>query len=96
MLFKKKKLGNIYAVTGGDYMGEFFVLVEETNKDYIFLSLPDFYVRHVPKDKYEFGVQNKILDFREKLPQDIFKDCMNKYTELKLLNHGKTIIDRRE
>ena len=74
-------IGNIYAVTSGDYMGEFFVLMEETN-EYIFLSLPDFHIRHVPKEKYKLGVENKILDFQEVLPKDIFNECLNKYTEI--------------
>ena len=74
--------GNIYAVTAGDYMGEFFLFMEESN-DYIFLSLPDFHIRNVPKDKYTMAVENHILDFRERLPKNIFNDCITKYNQIK-------------
>ena len=78
----KPEVGNIYAVDGGDYMSEFFVLVEKL-QDYIFLSLPDFYIRRVPKEKYNSGIKDKILMFQEKLPTEIFQECCNKYNELK-------------
>ena len=59
MVFKKNiNIGDIYAVTGGDYMGEFFVLMEHTDDGYIFLSLPDFNIRPVPRDKYQFAIEN--------------------------------------
>ena len=78
----KPEVGNIYAVDGGDYMGEFFVLVEKL-QDYIFLSLPDFHIRTVSEDKLQIGLDKNILDFREKLPVDIFKECIKKYNEIK-------------
>jgi hypothetical protein len=78
----RPEIGNIYAVDAGDYMGEFFVLVEKTN-ELIFLSLPDFKIRHVPEDKYNSGLNEKILMFREKLPPEIFQECYDKYHELK-------------
>jgi hypothetical protein len=81
----KPQLGNIYAVNAGTYMGEFLVLVEESDQ-YIFLSLPDFHIRHVPREKYQLGIENKILDFREKLPEDVFVQCISKYNELKAGN----------
>jgi hypothetical protein len=74
--------GNIYAVTAGDYMGEFFVLMDN-NTDYVFLSLPDFHIRTVSEDKLQIGLDKNILDFREKLPVDIFKECIKKYNEIK-------------
>ena len=74
--------GNIYAVTAGDYMGEFFLFMEEL-EDYIFLSLPDFHIRTVPRDKYKFAIENNILDFRERLPKNIFNDCITKYNQIK-------------
>ena len=80
---RKCNIGNIYAITSGDYMGEFFVLMEQTNESNIFLSLPDFHIRHVPKEKYEVGIENKILDFQEVLPKDVFTECLNKYNEIK-------------
>ena len=82
----KPTVGNIYAVNNGDYMGEFFVLVENSDS-LIFLSLPDFYIRKVPTDKYDIGIKENILEFQEKLPQDIFKECIKKYNEIKDLHN---------
>lgn len=82
----KPLVGHIYAVNGGDYMGEFFVLVEHES-DLIFLSLPDFHIRRVPIDKYDIGIKEKILEFQEKLPKDIFKECIKKYNEIKDLHN---------
>ena len=83
----KPKIGNIYAVTGGDYMGEFFVLME-SGSSYTCMSLPDFHIRSVPKDKFKFGIYNNILDFQETLPQEIFKDCLQKFNEIKAGNNN--------
>ena len=74
--------GNIYAVTAGDYMGEFFVLVEQTDQ-YVFLSLPDFNIREVSQEQYKIGIESSVLDFQEKLPKDVFNECIKKYNELK-------------
>ena len=76
-------IGHIYAVASGDYMGEFLVLVEEKEDQCVFLSLPDFHIRDVPKEKYKWGIKHKILDFREKLPKDVFMECNKKYNEIK-------------
>ena len=79
---KKPKPGDIYAVTAGDFMGEFFVFMEGTS-EYIFLSLPDFHIRSVPKNKYELGVHSNIIEHQEKLPDDIYKECLDKYNQIK-------------
>ena len=68
----------IYAVTGGTYMGEFFVYIEE-DTDFIFLSLPDMAVRNIPKEKFQFAIDNKILDPTGLLPRHIFNVCLEQY-----------------
>ena len=82
-------IGSIYAVTGGDYLGEFFVLMEQKNDDYIFLSLPDFKIRQVPLKNHQFAIKNNILELQEKLPSDIFNECRTKYNQI----NAKTIIN---
>tara|TARA_Y100000592_G_C5303410_1_gene236595 strand:+ start:205 stop:453 length:249 start_codon:yes stop_codon:yes gene_type:complete len=78
----KPKPGDIFAVLAGDFMGEFFVFIEGS-KEYTFLSLPDFHIRKVPKNKYLLGIKDSILEFQETLPSDIFNDCIIKYNQIK-------------
>tara|TARA_Y100000310_G_scaffold172095_1_gene172196 strand:+ start:42 stop:293 length:252 start_codon:yes stop_codon:yes gene_type:complete len=76
--------GNIYAVSRGRYLGEFFVFMEEPNKKiYRFLSLPKMKIREIPKHKFHSGVKNKILHLQETLPDDILKVCQAQYDKEK-------------
>ena len=69
----------MYAVTGGKYLGEFFVFVEKSKNMYIFISLPKLEHREVPHDKFVIGIKDKILDKVEKLPDDVFETCLAQY-----------------
>ena len=51
--------GDVYAITGGTYLGEFFVYIEKIGKDYQFLSLPDMEIRSIPYGKCKTGLQAK-------------------------------------
>ena len=84
MIFLKKKHPRdktVYAVTGGAYLGEMLVLVEDdkSTKEHCFLALPDMNIRRVPYDKFEFGLMNKIIDIVDKLPSDVYKTCVKQY-----------------
>ena len=63
-------------------MGEFWVLMDSEN-GYEFLSLPDFKIRNVAEEKLNIGIKENILEFQEKLPKNIFNDCLEKYNTLK-------------
>ena len=76
--------GNIYAISGGRFLGEFFVFMEQKNKrTYSFLSLPKMKIRHIPKDKFDIGIKNKVLQLQEKLPGDILKVVNAQYEKAK-------------
>jgi hypothetical protein len=62
--------GDIYAVGTGTYVGEMFVFVEEELDSYNFISIPKNVNRCVPKDKFEIGVQNLILEYAGKIDND--------------------------
>ena len=79
---KTPKQGQTYAVTGGKHLGEFFIYMEQTETDVIFLSLPSMDRQLVPIDKFEYGLKNKILDPVEKLPDDIYNLCKEHYTNI--------------
>lgn len=64
--------GRAYAVTAGDYFGEMLVFVEEST-DFNFLSLPDMVNRSIPKDKFHFGLENKIVEDVKQIPDKFFK-----------------------
>lgn len=81
--FKHPKNKFLYAITGGKYLGELFVFMEKTKENFIFLSLPDMKVREVPHEKFEFGLNNKIVDIVEKLPSDVFSTCKKQYLKNK-------------
>lgn len=87
--------GHVYAVTGGDFEGEFFIYIERTDpKTYCFLSLPNLELREVPVEKFSIGVDNKILQFQEKLPSEIFKVCQAQYDKNKKKAKSKQFNNR--
>jgi hypothetical protein len=75
--------GDVYAITGGRYLGEFFVFIEKTGKDYQFLSIPSMETRVVPYIKCKSGVEDKVMDLVEILPADVFKVCTAQYRKNK-------------
>lgn len=77
----KKRL--LYAIEGGDFLGEFFLYFEKTNRDYLFLSLPGMFVRKVPIEAFERGINNKILVPYKKLPLNVFKICDEQFKHSK-------------
>lgn len=81
MIFNNKhpKKRFLYAITGGKYLGELFVFIEKTKDNFSFLSLPDMKIREVPHDKFDFGIDNKIIDIVEKLPSKVYDVCVKQY-----------------
>lgn len=79
LLKKHPKKGFIYAITKGKFAGQLFVYVEEKNKEYGFLSLPEMVIRKVPNDKFDYGIKNKIIDVVERLPKHVFSVCIKQY-----------------
>jgi hypothetical protein len=75
--FSKKETiiekGSCYGVLRGDYLGEIFVFFKEENDTMFFVSLPKMEIRKVDIAKFEIGVKEKILDFVNILPKDVFK-----------------------
>lgn len=72
----------IYAVNGGCYLGEFFVYMAAHEDDYHFLSLPKMELRKVPKDKFAFAIDGKVLELVEKLPADTYEVCKSQYENI--------------
>ena len=75
-LFKKNKIqldkGSSYAVLGGDYIGEIFVYFLDDSLKFYFISIPKMEIRIVCKDKFQDGINAKILDFVNILPKNVY------------------------
>ena len=71
--------GHVYAVVTGDYVGEMFIYVESSNNAHNFISLPKNTNRIVPKEKFEFGIANNIVDPVTKLDGNMFKLLQKQY-----------------
>ena len=63
--------GSAYAVGTGVFVGEMFVFVEETSDTYEFISIPKNENRSVPKDKFHFGIKNKIVEHVKEIDKDV-------------------------
>jgi hypothetical protein len=90
-LFKKetpnKLEGRIYAVTTGDYAGQILLLVKQVGDSFWFLSIPSNNNQEVPKDKFEFGMNNDIIEYIGDLPKDIFKTVKAQFKYNENSNH---------
>jgi len=93
MIFKKKHPVKryLYAITGGKYLGELFVFIEDKNDTFSFLSLPDMKIRDIPSEKFDFGIENKIIDVVEKLPKEVFEVCKKQYYKNKTVFSSTTV-----
>ena len=78
---KHPKKRYIYAVTGGKYLGELLVYIEDKANEYEFLSLPNMYNRSIPRDKFEIGITNNIVEVVEKLPSRVYSTCKQQYNK---------------
>ena len=64
--------GYSYAVTTGTYVGEIVVCVGGDQVNLNFISIPKNINRNIPKEKFDFGMDNKIVEIVEKLPSDVY------------------------
>jgi len=76
-LFSKEKnhieKGSSYGVLRGDYHGEIFVFFKQEDHTLFFVTLPKMELREVDIAKFEIGLKEKILDFINIIPQDVYK-----------------------
>lgn len=75
--------GMLYFVNGGRHKGDYFVIVSENNSNYVMFNLTpsegNEKVIEVPREKLLSGVSEKIVDFVERLPYNIYIDCKSVY-----------------
>jgi hypothetical protein len=81
---KQPQPKSVYAVTTGTYAGELIVYIESNNSHHNFLALPKMENREIPCEKFEFGLNNKIIEQVKKLPSNVFSVCKLQHTKNKL------------
>jgi hypothetical protein len=86
----KMKKGSVYAVQVGDYVGQFFNYVKKDDSNYFFLSTPNVEIVKVPKEKFDFALNNGIIEYVETLPRNIFKVIKAQYQQLSETNGKNT------
>ncbi len=86
-LNKDKHARKIYAVREGTYKGNFIVYISTAENSLNFLVLPDNDVMSIPEKEFEQGIQNKIVDYIEKLPHNVYEICCAQYNESKARNN---------
>lgn len=84
--FKKPKdvedrqaLGAAYAVTTGTYVGEIFVYIREDEKHLHFISIPKLLNREVPHEKFQYAIDNNVIEYVETIPKNEQKMCKAQY-----------------
>lgn len=90
MLFWKKdkpRKRDVFAITAGDYVGQLFNYIKQDGDDYVFLSIPDMKIQRVPKEKFELGKEQEIIEYVEKLPRNIFQVVKKQYEILAKKEH---------
>ena len=86
----------IYTVLEGQYKGEWLLKVKQDKDNVVFFSLPDKNIRTVPLKDFDWGIQNKVLDPVDVLPEQVYNVCIAEYN-LKATDVQKNnALNRRE
>lgn len=83
-LFRSKKIprfGDSYAVQTGDYAGQIFVFIKKTDDFYEFLSTPLMENRQVPIEKFDFALNESIIEYVKRLPRYVRNITRLKFEE---------------
>jgi hypothetical protein len=82
-LNKNKLKRKIFAVRQGTYKGNFLVYINNHDDQYNFLMLPHNEAITIEKTEFESGLDKKIVDYIEKLPNNVYEICCAQYNESK-------------
>ena len=77
----KKLIKSMYFVKFGERTGQFLIFIdfdEETNS-YSLLALPESEPVYITKTDIDKALSYKVMEFIEKLPNDVFKDCKKEF-----------------
>jgi hypothetical protein len=77
--FRRTRVGNMYACTAGDYVGNMFMLFEKNDKEYGFLTIPSMDNKWFPKDVFDNGLKSGIIEYVERPPKHVRDICKVQY-----------------
>lgn len=76
---RNPRIGSVYAVLKGRYVGELFVFVGGCDKQYHFISIPVMENRKVPVVKFDLGIDTGIVEFVERLKRNERLMCVAQF-----------------
>jgi hypothetical protein len=84
MFWKSKiRLGNTYACQTGIHAGKMLIYIDKNSNQYGFLSSPTMENVWIPIDKFDFGIENGIIEYVERVPKIVRKVADAKWRENK-------------
>jgi hypothetical protein len=83
----KIKKGDLFAVQTGDYVGQMFVVVDQTKDVVNCLSVPSMQNVNVTEEKFDFGRNNGIIEYVETVTKDVFNVIHAQYTKNANINN---------
>ena len=78
---KKFKPGDLFAISTGTYLGEFFVYIKSCRDEKCFLSLPKMINRQIGNKNIDHAIEKNILEYQEHLPNDVKHVCVQQYEQ---------------
>jgi hypothetical protein len=82
-LFSRIQLGDTYACQTGFHAGKMLIYIDKNRHEYGFLSSPTMENVWVPIDKFDFGVDNGIIEYVERVPKKVRKVSLAKFKDNK-------------
>ena len=83
MFFSKIRLGNTYACQTGIHAGKMLIYIDKNQHEYGFLASPVMENIWVPIDKFDFGLNNGIIEYVERVPKKVRTVAKAKFRENK-------------
>jgi hypothetical protein len=73
------KMGNAYAVTRGDRIGQLLIYIKSDKNSKFFLAIPKMENVQIPKNVFDSGVNSGIVEFVERIPYDVRRKIENEF-----------------
>jgi hypothetical protein len=73
------KMGNTYAVTQGDRVGQLLIYIKSDKNSKFFLTIPKMENVEIPKNVFDSGVKSGIVEFVKRIPYDIRATVKNQF-----------------
>tara|TARA_R100000951_G_scaffold102460_1_gene94578 strand:- start:685 stop:957 length:273 start_codon:yes stop_codon:yes gene_type:complete len=86
------KVRELYAIHHGDFVGEMWAYCGKDESNLKFLSMPDMVNRDCSLEKFEYGIENGIVEKVKRLPRYIFWTINKQFKK----NEKDGVVDSRE